>query len=119
MNALRVLLATLAMAFAGVAFAQSEQRGSVPPGQSKDGAAPSEGAIQGGTILPGETSGVPDGKPQTPPSERVARCEELQGTLREQCLAQENRAGTGGTKDPQMRETQPSPPLTAPPQNPR
>lgn len=119
MNALRVLLTILAVAFAGMAFAQSEQRGSVPPGQSRDGAAPSDGAIQGGTILPGETSGVPDGKPQTPPSERVARCEELQGTLRQECLAQENRAGTGGTKDPQMRETQPSPPLTTPPQNPR
>jgi hypothetical protein len=119
MSALRVLLGVLAIAFAGIALGQSEQRGSVPPGQSKDGAAPSDGAIQGGTILPGETSGVPDGKPQTPPSERVARCEELQGTLRQECLAQESRAGTGGTKDPQMRETQPSPPLTAPPQNPR
>ncbi len=119
MSALRLVVAVLAIAFAGVALGQSGERGSVPPGQSKDGAAPSDGAIQGGTILPGETSGVPDGKPQTPPSERVARCEELQGTLRQECLAQESRAGTGGTKDPQMRETQPSPPLTAPPQNPR
>ena len=119
MNALRVLLAILAMTFAGAALAQSEQRGSVPPGQSRDGGAPSDGALKGGTILPGETAGVPDSKPQTPPSERVARCEELRGTLREECLAQETRAGAGGTKDPQMRETLPSPPLTAPPQNPR
>jgi hypothetical protein len=100
MNVLRVLLAMLAMAFAAAAFGQSGERGSIPPGQSKDGAAPSDGAIKGGTILPGETSGIPDGKAQTPPSERVARCYDLQGTLREECLAQENRAGTGGTKDP-------------------
>jgi hypothetical protein len=92
----------LAMAFAAAAFSQSgEQRGSIPPGESKDGSRPSDGAIKGGTILPGETSGVPDGRAQTPPSERVARCYELQGTLRQECLAQENRAGTGGTKDSQ------------------
>jgi hypothetical protein len=100
MNALRVLLATLVVAFAGAASGQSgEQRGSIPPGQSKDGAAPSDGAIKGGTILPGETGGVPDGKSPNASPERAARCLELQGTLRDECLAQENRAATGGTKE--------------------
>jgi hypothetical protein len=118
MNLLRVLLAILVVTFAGAAFGQSGERGSIPPGESKDGSRPSDGAIQGGTILPGETGGIPDGTPQTPASERVARCHELQGTLRQECLAQENRAGAGGTKGPEARETQPSPPVTAPPQNP-
>jgi hypothetical protein len=80
MNVLRVLLAVLTMAFAAAAFSQSgEQRGSIPPGESKDGAAPSDGAIKGGTILPGETSGIPDGRSPNAPSERAARCLELQG----------------------------------------
>jgi hypothetical protein len=116
MNGFRLLIATLAVAFASIALGQSgEQRGSIPPGEAKDGSRPSDGAIKGGTILPGETSGVPDGTPQTSPSERVARCHELQGTLRQECLAQENRAGTGGTRDPDatrdpdLRETPPSP----------
>jgi hypothetical protein len=116
MNALRVLLTILAVAFAGATFGQSgEQRGSIPPGQSKDGAAPSDGAIKGGTILPGETGGVPDGKSPNASSERAARCLELQGTLRDECLAQENRAATGGTKDstdsrePDLREKPPAP----------
>lgn len=116
MNGLRVLLTMLAMAFAAAAFSQSgEQRGSIPPGESKDGSRPSDGAIRGGTILPGETGGIPDGRPQTGPSERAARCHELQGTLRQECLAQENRAGSGGTKDsydtkdPDIGEKPPSP----------
>jgi hypothetical protein len=107
------------MLFAINALGQSEQRGSTPPGQAQDGSKPSEGAIQGGTILPGETSGIPDGKAQSRPTERAARCLELQGTLREECLAQEKRAGTGGTAAPDVRDIPPSPPLTAPPQNPR
>jgi hypothetical protein len=115
MNALRVLLAILAVAVAGATFGQSGERGSIPPGQSKDGAAPSDGAIKGGTILPGETGGVPDGKSPNASSERAARCLELQGTLRDECLAQENRAATGGTKDstdsrePDLREKPPAP----------
>ena len=109
----------LAMAFATATLGQSGQRGSTPPGQSQDGSKPSDGAIQGGTILPGETSGTPDAKAQSRPTERAARCLELQGTLREECLAQETRAGTGGTASPDLRDTQPSAPVTAPPQNPR
>jgi hypothetical protein len=65
-------------------------------------------AIKGGAILPGETAGVP-GK---------AKCEDLTGTLREDCLKQEREAGTGSSTDSRVRETPPSPPLTTPPQNP-
>lgn len=120
MSASGLFIAVLALGLAGAAFGQSGERGSVPPGQSRDGAAPSEGALKGGTILPGETSGVPDGRPSSvPPGERAARCYELQGTLREECLKQEREAGAGGTQDRPVDDTPPSPPLTAPPQNPR
>ena len=75
----------------------------------KDAAKPSDGAIKGGSILPGERSGVP-GK---------AKCAELSGSLREDCLKQEREAGVGGTTtESSSRETPPSPPVTTPPQNP-
>lgn len=116
MNLFRVLISILALALAGAAFAQSGERGSIAPGESKDGAAPSDGAIQGGTILPGETGGLPEGR--AAPGERASRCNQLTGTLREDCLRQERNAGVGGSKAPSS-EVPPSPPLTPPPQNPR
>ena len=82
--------------------------GRSPPGTSQDGSRPADGAIKGGSILPGETSGVPGKK----------KCEELTGTLREDCLKQEREAGTGST-DIRVRDLPPSPPVTTPPQNPR
>lgn len=116
MNSFR-LAALLAALFATATFAQSggEQRGSTPPGTSRDGSAPSDGALKGGTILPGEQSGMPTRKVPS-------RCEELEGSLREDCLKEEEKAGAGagGTSDPsRTRETLPSPPDIAPPQNPR
>jgi hypothetical protein len=98
-----VFLSPLAVAQTGDAT-----RGNTPPGMSQDGSRPADGAIKGGSILPGEQSGVP-GK---------AKCEELNGTLREDCLKQEREAGTGGTQDPGVRGTPTSPPVTTPPQNP-
>jgi hypothetical protein len=92
MNALRLLM--LLFVFASAAFAQTGERGSVPPGESRDGAAPSDGAIKGGTILPGETGGTPD------KAKMERRCEELSGTLREDCLRQEREAASGGTRPP-------------------
>ncbi len=85
---------------AGLAAAQSAgdgARGSTPPGLSQDGARPAEGAIKGGSIAPGESSGMPDkaggaaaGGTAAPGSARdLARCYQLEGSLREQCLAQE------------------------------
>jgi hypothetical protein len=112
MNVLRIVLIMIAWTLAGPALPQTGERGSIPPGTSQDGSRPADGAIKGGAILPGETAGVP-GK---------AKCEELTGTLREDCLKQEREAGTGGTDsgstDSRVREMPPSPPLTTPPQNP-
>jgi hypothetical protein len=95
MNAFRFLAASFALTLAAAAFAQSSERGSIPPGQSRDGAAPAEGAIKGGAILPGESAGMPE-----------RRCEELSGTLREDCLKQKRDAAAGGTAEP--RATEPS-----------
>jgi hypothetical protein len=86
--------------FSALAFAQD----------AKDGAKPSDGAIKGGSVLPGETSGTPDSRPTPAPAPRgVERCNELSGTLREQCLEQERKASAGAT----------SAPGEPPPQNPR
>src|SRR5919108_5890442 len=93
MTPFRLFVLVSALALSGAAFGQTGERGSIPPGQSKDGAAPADGAIKGGTILPGETSGLPD-------KEKLEqRCEELTGTLREDCLKQQREAAaTGATK---------------------
>ena len=77
--------------FCSLAFAQD----------AKDGAKPSDGAIKGGSVLPGETSGTPDARPRPAPSARGAeRCNELSGTLRDQCLEQERKSSTGATRAP-------------------
>ena len=102
-----------------MAFAQNPAgdgvRGSTPPGTSRDGGAPSDGAIKGGTILPGENAGMPN----KAPTERAEnRCNDLSGTLREQCLKQEQNSSTGGRSAPGPAEAV-SPRETPPPQNPR
>lgn len=107
MNLVRMVLVAAVGVLAGPVLPQTGERGSLPPGTSQDGSRPADGAIKGGAILPGETAGVPGKK----------RCEELVGTLREDCLKQEREAGTGST-DSRVRETPPSPPVTTPPQNP-
>jgi hypothetical protein len=86
------------------AFAQSSgdaQRGNTPPGMSQDGSRPADGAIKGGSIVPGEKAGVPDKGPVTD-SERISRCEELAGVLRQQCLDKE-RSAAGGSSAPRPR----------------
>jgi hypothetical protein len=85
-------IAWLLLAFATLATAQGTD--------GKD-ARPSDGAIKGGSVLPGETSGTPDARPTPAPSPRgVERCNELSGTLREQCLEQEQRSSAGATRAP-------------------
>ena len=100
------------LAFAGLAVAQDGARGSIPPGTSQDGSSAAAGAIKGGSILPGEQGGVPAERPA------VKRCQELSGTLREQCLKDADSASGGATlprPDPNVRDPRQAPP----PQNPR
>ena len=113
-----------ALAIASVSFAQvpsgTGQRGSMGPGMSQDGSRPADGAITGGSIAPGETGGVPDNsKGATMPSGRTSsRCNDLSGTLREQCLLQESGASAGGRSAPGPAQP-PTPREAPPPQNPR
>ena len=82
--------------------------------QAPDASRPQDGAIQGGSILPGERSGVP----HEAPGKAIERCDELQGRLRDQCLLkeQQDRSSVGGTREPAMSEP---PPNAPPPQNPQ
>jgi hypothetical protein len=94
MSPFRLLIALTLLALASAAWGQESQRGSIPPGQSRDGAAPSEGALKGGAILPGETGGMRDSPPDQAKIEQ--RCKELSGTLREDCLRQGRESASGG-----------------------
>src|SRR5213594_2182325 len=67
-------------------------RGNTPPGRSQDGSGPADGAIKGGSILPGEAAGVPNKDSTTSATQRLKRCDELRGTLREDCLNKERSA---------------------------
>ena len=86
---------TLALAQTGDAT-----RGNTPPGMSQDGSRPMDGAVKGGSIVPGEKAGMPDKEISS--TERLKRCEELSGRLREDCLAQE-RSAAGGSSAPAPR----------------
>ena len=123
MKAFRIFAALAALACGGFAFAQDPSRGSIPPGTSQDGSSAAEGAIKGGSIAPGETAGVPDeGKVLSTPSERALnRCEDLEGTLREQCFKDAAGASTGGTRpdSPTPGPVERDPRTAPPPQNPR
>lgn len=94
-----------------VAFAQTTgepARGSTPPGMSQDGSKPADGAIKGGAavggspgssaIAPGETGGLPNRTPSET-AEGKKRCDELTGSLRDECLEKE-RSETAKPRDP-------------------
>lgn len=122
MKAFRISATLAALAFSGFCLAQDAGRGSTPPGTSQDGSSAAEGAIKGGSIAPGETSGVPDDKALTTPSERALnRCMDLEGTLREQCFKDAAGASTGGTRpdSPSPGPVERDPRSAPPPQNPR
>lgn len=105
--------------FAGAQSGEGE-RFSTPPGAARDGSRPSDGAIKGGAILPGESAGVPDGSPGAAPADRaLSRCYELSGTLREQCLRDARNAGAGATRPSEAPPTVRDPAHAPPPQNPR
>src|SRR5689334_13198026 len=87
-----------------VAFAQATgdtgARGNTPPGMSTDGSRPADGAIKGGSIVPGEKAGLPNAGGTAPNSaERAKRCEQLTGKLRDDCL-QKERSAAGGSSAP-------------------
>jgi|1185.fasta_scaffold46878_2 hypothetical protein len=95
-----LFLITLSLICA-LAFAQNTgdgARGSTPPGSSQDGSRPADGAIKGGSsIAPGETAGMPKRTP-TESAEAQKRCDQLSGSLRDQCLEKDrNDAATGGS----------------------
>jgi hypothetical protein len=99
----------LALSFCSAALAQTTgdgARGSTPPGMSQDGARPADGALKGGSILPGEQGGLPGKKDPAGPtssSERLQRCDELTGVLRDDCLRKE-RSAAGGSSAPPERD---------------
>ena len=105
-------------------FLLAQTSGTESP-EVRDGSktAPADGAITGGSIRQGagrDTEGATPGMGAgTVTSEdAVKRCNELSGSLREQCLLQERGAGTGGTADkPEERRADPR--EAPPPQNPR
>src|SRR5437762_13785861 len=88
-----IALALVAAVNSTAAFGQVQE--------GKDGAKPQDGAIKGGSIIPGESAGTPDGRGTAAPSARgVQRCNELTGTLRDQCLEHERNASGGATRSP-------------------
>jgi hypothetical protein len=78
--------------FSAFAFAQEAKDGGGKPG---DGA-----ILRKGEILPGETSGSPDGRSPVPSPRSAQRCADLSGTMREQCLERERKAPAGATRAP-------------------
>jgi hypothetical protein len=108
MNLAEIAMRTLVLAVllsSSAAFAQTPgdaTRGNTPPGKSQDGSGPADGAIKGGSIVPGEKAGIPDNAPAVGKNERLSRCDELTGVLREQCLDKE-RSAAGGSSAPRPR----------------
>jgi hypothetical protein len=101
---MRPLILVLAL-FPAIALAQTGDsgRGNTPPGMSQDGSRPMDGAVKGGSIAPGETAGMPDRDPQTSAPERLQRCNELTGVLRDDCLRKERGAAGGSSAPPRPR----------------
>jgi len=105
----------LGLAFPGLAQPTTDNPSSTPlgKGSAPGGTGPADGAIKGGSIVPGESSGVPTDR-------QVSRCADLAGTLREQCLTQEKGAASGGTTLPDADVVKPPTTREAPPpQNPQ
>jgi hypothetical protein len=122
---MKVLHATLALALITVANILLAQNTGTESPDMRDVVkpAPADGAIKGGSIsrggsgAEGATPGI-GAESGTTSEEAIRRCNELSGSLREQCLLQERGAGMGGTRDkPEERKADPR--EAPPPQNPR
>ena len=112
---LAVTAVLLGLATPGLAQTTTDNPSSTSTGKgtAPDGTRPADGAIKGGSIVPGETAGVPTDR-------AASRCADLTGTLREQCLAQEKGGSTGGTAAPDVDVAKPPTTREAPPpQNPQ
>jgi len=112
---LAATLVLLGVAVPGLAQPTTDNPSSTPlgSGTAPDGARPGDGAIKGGSIAPGETAGMPTDR-------QISRCADLTGTLREQCLAQDKGAASGGTTQPDADVAKPPTTREAlPPQNPQ
>jgi hypothetical protein len=112
----RLAAALVFLCLAVPGFAQTSPENS-SKGNAADGSRPADGAIKGGSIVPGESGGMPDDRAKS-------RCSDLTGTLREQCLAQEegrsSAGSSGNTRLPEVDVAKPPPTREAPPpQNPR
>jgi len=95
---MRLLIVVLSLCpILALAQARDATRGNTPPGMSQDGSGPMDGAIKGGSIVPGESAGVPNNDSRTSSTERLKRCGELNGRLREDCLAKERSAAEGSS----------------------
>lgn len=112
---MKTLLTVMAFTLSIPLFAQTPGVGDTRPTVpgARDGSGPADGAIKGGSM---EKSGpaVEATRPQAESDSAIARCHDLTGSLREDCLRDErNRnAGAGASRPPE--------PATAPPpQNPR
>lgn len=108
MNAYRLCVATVLAVWMAMTAAQDPQptgeRGSIPPGTSRDESRSGEGAITGGSVAapkPGEPSTVESNRELR---REISRCKELKGVLREQCLRDVDNAAAGATRPPPGKE---------------
>ena len=96
---MRLLILVLSLCpILALAQARDATRGNTPPGMSQDGSGPADGALKGGSIVPGERAGMPESS-----DARLKRCQELSGTLRQQCLDKE-RSAAGGSSAPRKND---------------
>src|SRR5689334_7200166 len=100
MISIRLTAATALMALTGAVWAQAPDTGrsNTPPGMSRGGSGPGDGAITGGSIALGERGGVPaNGQGSLTREQALKRCQDLDGVLREQCVRDAENAGSGST----------------------
>jgi hypothetical protein len=79
------------------------ERGSLPPGTSRDESRPSEGAIKGGSAA-SRKPGTPSIQSEGDLRREIARCDALMGALRDDCLRDvDAAAGAAGLRPQKPR----------------